>query len=130
MQKKEDNASFGLLPKSSKDALELQRTSFDQIRLGKQSKLPVKKVNKTEIERGIKLSIDREKARLKKEKMHFYVLDCETTGKQKPEPIVIAACRYEKGKPTVPLKMKVMPEGEITEEAEKVHGISKRLLGA
>ena len=90
--KPEESNKFGFNTKPQKEALDLQNKTFDEIRIGKQTLLLVKRKNISEIERGIMLSEKREKARLKKEKMNFYVLDCEMTGKKKPEPVSIAAC--------------------------------------
>ena len=70
------------------------------------------------MDRQLNLSLQREQARLKKYKKNFYVLDCETTQLKKPEPICIAACLYENGKPGLEYKRFFMPEKDIKTEAE------------
>ena len=52
------------------------------------------------------------------------MIDCETTQIKKPEPICIAACRYENGKSVFEYKRFFLPEKDIKKEAEKTHGLT------
>ena len=90
--------------------------------------LQVKRINLSELKRQAILSVNREKRDMLKQKNHFYVIDCETTGTKRPEPIYIAGCRYEKGVCAQEYKQFFMPERDITEEAEKIHGLNVKRL--
>ena len=85
--KLEDNRQFDLKPKPSKEADDFQDAAIEAIHNEKQSILPIKMVNKSELERKFKASIAREKANMVREKNHFYVLDCETSRKKNPQPV-------------------------------------------
>ena len=123
--KPEKNEKFGLKPGLSKEGQALQDEALEAIRKGKQSILPVKKVNVSELDRQLKQSAIKEKTRMTNEKNHFYVLDFETTDTRKPEPICLAVLRYKMGKRVDMFKTYFMPEKDIDEKAEKLHKLSK-----
>ena len=121
---------FGLRPPEPKEITALKDETLEAIRKGKQSRLPVKRFNVSERKRQLEQSAIKEKQRETKDKNHFYVIDFETTGKKKPEPICVAAIRYEKGQRKDMYKTYFMPDKDIDAEAEKLHKFTKWRLKA
>ena len=121
---------FGLKPPESKEIIALKDETVEAIRKGKQSRLPVKRFNVSERKRQLEESEIKERKKQEKEKNHFYVIDFETTGKKKPEPICVAAIRYEKGQRKEIYKTYFLPDKDIDAEAEKLHKFTKWRLKA